>query len=77
LASGKAEAESPIYSTGNWTFHSNLFQHSLILEQYGCNPTGMTATLPRREAVLSLAAEHDFLILEGVFSFSSISEYDR
>ncbi|KAF5374493.1 hypothetical protein D9615_009117 [Tricholomella constricta] len=32
---------------------------------YGCNPTGMTATLERRKAVLSLAREHDFIILEG------------
>ncbi|EMD31483.1 hypothetical protein CERSUDRAFT_109359 [Gelatoporia subvermispora B] len=31
---------------------------------YGCNPTGMTATQERREAVLALAREHNFLILE-------------
>ncbi|KAI6033361.1 pyridoxal phosphate-dependent transferase [Pisolithus marmoratus] len=31
---------------------------------YGCNPTGMTATIERRRAVLSLAREHNFLILE-------------
>ncbi|KAF9463949.1 pyridoxal phosphate-dependent transferase [Collybia nuda] len=31
---------------------------------YGCNPTGMTATLERRKEVLRLAGEHDFLILE-------------
>ncbi|TEB34615.1 PLP-dependent transferase [Coprinellus micaceus] len=31
---------------------------------YGCNPTGMTATLERRKEVLQLAQEHDFLILE-------------
>jgi len=31
---------------------------------YGCNPTGMTASLQRRKEVLSLAREHDFLILE-------------
>ncbi|KAF8072222.1 PLP-dependent transferase [Lyophyllum atratum] len=31
---------------------------------YGCNPTGMTATLERRKEVLALAQEHDFLILE-------------
>ncbi|KAF9473803.1 PLP-dependent transferase [Pholiota conissans] len=31
---------------------------------YGCNPTGMTATLHRRKEVLKLAREHNFLILE-------------
>ncbi|KAG7451388.1 PLP-dependent transferase [Guyanagaster necrorhizus] len=31
---------------------------------YGCNPTGMTATLERRKEVLQLAREHNFIILE-------------
>ncbi|KAI0707294.1 PLP-dependent transferase [Earliella scabrosa] len=31
---------------------------------YGGNPTGMTATKERRQEVLALAREHDFLILE-------------
>ncbi|KAG1804892.1 pyridoxal phosphate-dependent transferase [Suillus plorans] len=31
---------------------------------YGCNPTGMTATVERRKEVLQLAREHNFLILE-------------
>ncbi|KIK80735.1 hypothetical protein PAXRUDRAFT_833353 [Paxillus rubicundulus Ve08.2h10] len=31
---------------------------------YGCNPTGMTATIERRREVLQLAREHNFLILE-------------
>ncbi|KAK1231527.1 hypothetical protein PQX77_005359 [Marasmius sp. AFHP31] len=31
---------------------------------YGCNPTGMTATLGRRKEVLKLAREHNFIILE-------------
>lgn len=31
---------------------------------YGCNPTGMTATLERRLEVIDLAREHDFFILE-------------
>ncbi|KAF7972431.1 hypothetical protein HWV62_18000 [Athelia sp. TMB] len=31
---------------------------------YGCNPTGMTASLERRKEVLALARQHDFLILE-------------
>ena len=35
------------------------------LHKYGCNPTGMTATLERRKRVLELAREHNFLILEG------------
>lgn len=31
---------------------------------YGCNPTGMTATLERRKEVLQLSREHSFIILE-------------
>jgi len=31
---------------------------------YGCNPTGMTATVARRREVLALAKKHDFIILE-------------
>ncbi|KAL0576837.1 hypothetical protein V5O48_005134 [Marasmius crinis-equi] len=31
---------------------------------YGCNPTGMTASLARRKEVLKLAREHNFIILE-------------
>lgn len=31
---------------------------------YGCNPTGMTATLERRKEVLKLAREHNFMIVE-------------
>jgi len=31
---------------------------------YGCNPTGMTATIERRREVLQLAREFNFLILE-------------
>ncbi|KAH8822857.1 TdiD protein [Flagelloscypha sp. PMI_526] len=31
---------------------------------YGCNPTGMTATLDRRKEVLALAREFDLLLLE-------------
>ncbi|KAH9942752.1 PLP-dependent transferase [Amylocystis lapponica] len=31
---------------------------------YGCNPTGMTATLERRLEILALSREHGFLILE-------------
>lgn len=32
--------------------------------QYGCNPTGVTATLERRLEVLAIAREHHILILE-------------
>jgi len=38
--------------------------------QYGCNPTGMTATLDRRMEVLELAREFDLIILEGGFPSS-------
>ncbi|ESK86892.1 kynurenine alpha-aminoadipate aminotransferase [Moniliophthora roreri MCA 2997] len=31
---------------------------------YGCNPTGMTASLARRKEVLKLAKEHNFIIFE-------------
>ncbi|KAJ3775896.1 PLP-dependent transferase [Lentinula raphanica] len=31
---------------------------------YGCNPTGMTASLERRKEVLKLARQYDFIILE-------------
>ncbi|KXN86754.1 Kynurenine/alpha-aminoadipate aminotransferase, mitochondrial [Leucoagaricus sp. SymC.cos] len=31
---------------------------------YGCNPTGMTATLERRVEALKIAREHDLIILE-------------
>ena len=37
--------------------------------KYGCNPTGMTATLQRRKEVLQLAREHNFIILEGTYLF--------
>ncbi|PPR02666.1 hypothetical protein CVT24_002149 [Panaeolus cyanescens] len=37
---------------------------ALYTVPYGCNPTGMTATLERRLEVLELAKEHDFIILE-------------
>ena len=39
----------------------------VIIVQYGCNPTGMTATTERRKEVLRLAREHSFIILEGKF----------
>ncbi|CCL98644.1 uncharacterized protein FIBRA_00646 [Fibroporia radiculosa] len=37
---------------------------ALYTVPYGCNPTGMTATLERRLEVLELSREHDFIILE-------------
>ncbi|ELU37372.1 aromatic amino acid transaminase [Rhizoctonia solani AG-1 IA] len=38
---------------------------ALYTVPYGCNPTGATTPLNRRQEVLRLAEEHDFLILEG------------
>ncbi|KAF9057876.1 pyridoxal phosphate-dependent transferase [Panaeolus papilionaceus] len=37
---------------------------ALYTVPYGCNPTGMTATLERRLEVLELARAHEFIILE-------------
>ncbi|KAI0034758.1 pyridoxal phosphate-dependent transferase [Vararia minispora EC-137] len=37
---------------------------ALYTVPYGCNPTGMTATLERRLEVLELARQHNFIILE-------------
>lgn len=37
---------------------------ALYTVPYGCNPTGMTATLERRLETLALAREHKFIILE-------------
>jgi len=45
--------------------HGNI-EKSKQKKKYGCNPTGMTASLKRRKEVISLAREHDFMILEGV-----------
>ena len=38
---------------------------SYLESKYGCNPTGVTATLQRRKEVLKLSREHNFIILEG------------
>ena len=46
-----------------------------MLIQYGCNPTGMTATLERRLETLALAREHKFIILEGPSHFSLLFCY--
>ena len=43
----------------------SLTRRSPSAVQYGCNPTGMTATLDRRVQVLKLAREFDLIILEG------------
>ncbi|KAG8728250.1 hypothetical protein FRC10_005180 [Ceratobasidium sp. 414] len=37
---------------------------ALYTVPFGCNPTGSTTTLERRKALLELAEEYDFLILE-------------
>ncbi|KAK0469533.1 pyridoxal phosphate-dependent transferase [Desarmillaria tabescens] len=42
---------------------------------YGCNPTGMTATLERRKEVLQLAREHNFIILEGKYCYAWCTTY--
>ncbi|THH29613.1 hypothetical protein EUX98_g4584 [Antrodiella citrinella] len=43
---------------------SNPKPKILYTVPYGCNPTGMTATLERRLEILALAREHNFVILE-------------
>jgi hypothetical protein len=63
LACRKAEAEGLIHGARE-LYLFDLWTKITIL-QYGCNPTGMTATLERRKEVLQLAREHNFLILEG------------
>jgi len=35
-----------------------------IVEQYGCNPTGVTTSLARRQEVLDISRKHNILILE-------------
>lgn len=67
LAYRKAEAEGILYGARK-LYLFNLWTKITIL-QYGCNPTGMTATVERRKEVLQLAREHNFLILEGVPHF--------
>lgn len=63
LACWEAKTEGLIHSSRK-SYLFNMLAKVTIL-QYGCNPTGMTATLERRKEVLRLAREHNFLILEG------------
>lgn len=42
---------------------------TLSISQFGCNPTGMTASDDRRREVLELARKYNFLILEGARRF--------
>ena len=63
LARWKAEAEGLLHGSRKHCLFSLLTQVTIF--QYGCNPTGSTATLERRKEVLRLAREHNFLILEG------------
>ncbi|THH16877.1 hypothetical protein EW146_g3850 [Bondarzewia mesenterica] len=46
---------------------------ALYTVPYGGNPTGMTASLERRLETLSLARQHDFIILEGWDLFLALS----
>lgn len=47
------------------TSHPNTPKPKILYTvPYGCNPTGMTASVERRREVLALAREHDILILE-------------
>lgn len=67
MACGETETQSSIHGTRR-IFHSSPPTSETLLTQkfkYGCNPTGMTATLQRRKEVLRLAREHNFIILEG------------
>ena len=69
MACGEAETQGFVYCTCR-LFHSLLTSEMLLTDsekKYGCNPTGMTATLQRRKEVLQLAREHNFIILEGAF----------
>jgi tryptophan aminotransferase len=72
LACRKAEAKGLIHGSRKF-YLFNLWTKITIL-QYGCNPTGMTATLERRKEVLQLAREHNFLILEGGPHFLFLTE---
>ncbi|PSR72348.1 hypothetical protein PHLCEN_2v11796 [Hermanssonia centrifuga] len=55
--------ESIFSALENWPI-SKPKPKVLYTVPYGCNPTGTTATLERRLAVLELARRYDFLILE-------------
>lgn len=73
LASRQAEAYDLVYCTCKpHAFGPSLTWRSSSAVQYGCNPTGMTATLDRRVQVLKLAREFDLIILEGERGFISI-----
>ncbi|KAF8604483.1 TdiD protein [Ceratobasidium sp. AG-I] len=47
----------------NWPI-GKRFPKALYTVPFGCNPSGATTTLERRKAVLEIAEEYDFLILE-------------
>lgn len=59
----------PLYCTCEINYLLSSQRHFSVLcyySQYGCNPTGMTASVKRRKEVLALSREHNFLILEGL-----------
>src|ERR1700685_1532355 len=66
LAYWKTKTKVPIHCSCK-SSNTDMFRFisHISMLQYGCNPTGMTATLERRKEVLELAREHNFLILEG------------
>ena len=41
--------------------------------QYGCNPSGATATVERKREALELARKHDIIIFEGSFYTAELS----
>lgn len=46
------------------------------VEQYGCNPTGVTTTEERRRDILAFAVKHSFLIFEGQYTFFIYISYN-
>ena len=46
------------------------------LFQYGCNPSGATATIERKRETLELVREHDILIFEGLFYVAELNVFD-
>lgn len=65
LAYVEAQAKDPIHRSGAHPRRTCNAPQAHSTFQYGGNPTGTTATKERRQEVLALAREHNFLILEG------------
>ena len=45
-----------------------------FVKQYGCNPTGATTSLARRQEVLDISRKHNILILEGFVPKLSVNQ---